>query len=372
LAHPFVAANWVPQLSLRPKYRPFFATPCYGGNATAPYTTSIIKLLSAKDMREQSDIEAMFWLPSGESLITRGRNYCVAEFLKTDATHLFFIDADIGFEPHHIGMLLSAEQDVIAGCYPIKEVNITKALEAKAAGRDPELHMSRLVIHPVDGFSSGRDGLIEVKECGTGFMCIRRAVIEKMIAAHPSILYESDDGTDTPMARIFHADIVDDVRPKTGIRYRRYLSEDYWFCREWRELGGRIYMHLGVVLTHTGFHIFKSSPEGIHTESLQTMQCKPQDAERVELTLAGKLDPKLTTPPKVVFDKQAREGAFAIWAKHTWPDAELHVYESDPDYRSMLMSNLQLCKVSCIVHEDPNLVLHADVVHDNGSVQVMQ
>jgi hypothetical protein len=42
------------------------------------------------------------------------------------------------------------------------------------------------------------------------------------------------------------------VDPDSG----RYLSEDYAFCRRWRDMGGKIWVDLDCKLVHLGQHLF--------------------------------------------------------------------------------------------------------------------
>lgn len=60
----------------------------------------------------------------GESLVTRARNDCVAKFLAApEWTHLFRIDADIGFSSEATFRLLRSGYDIAAGVYPLKREN---------------------------------------------------------------------------------------------------------------------------------------------------------------------------------------------------------------------------------------------------------
>ena len=78
-------------------FLPLVATPCYGGMVCINYAEAILALQKAC-AAEAYPIE--FHLRRGDSLVTRCRNDCVAIFLANSRfTHLFFIDADIGFIP---------------------------------------------------------------------------------------------------------------------------------------------------------------------------------------------------------------------------------------------------------------------------------
>jgi hypothetical protein len=98
------------------------------------------------------------------------------------------------------------------------------------------------------------DGLVEIHEGGTGFMCIKRHVIEKIIEANPQTAYqkevkylisETDDGS---RWAVFDTEIEDNGR---------YLSEDYLFCRRWQRLGGKIWLDPFIELTHMGTYAFR-------------------------------------------------------------------------------------------------------------------
>ncbi len=193
--------------------RPLIATPCYGGMLCLNYVTSVLRLRSAL---WQLDIAHDFYLRAGESLITRARNDCAAHFRAGAWTHLFWIDADIGFEPGAALRLLRAGRDVVAGVYPRKGEGAGFPIDLDALG-------------PADA-----DGFAQAREAPTGFMCIARGVLDRMSAAGigPHELFDTmRDGDE-------------------------YLSEDYAFCRRWRALGGAVHVDLRCALTHQGSKLF--------------------------------------------------------------------------------------------------------------------
>jgi len=74
------------------KRKLFVATPMYGGQCNGIYTRSLCDL-TALCVRYGIEVRSYFLF--NESLITRARNYCTDEFLRSDAEHLLFIDSDI-------------------------------------------------------------------------------------------------------------------------------------------------------------------------------------------------------------------------------------------------------------------------------------
>src|ERR1700685_3100180 len=98
----------------------FVGTPCYGGVVTMRYMQSVYVLLLQAPRLE---ISVQLDLIAHEALITRGRNCLVSKFLdQADATHLFFIDADIAFDISQVTRMLAFDQDLVAGMYPLKEM----------------------------------------------------------------------------------------------------------------------------------------------------------------------------------------------------------------------------------------------------------
>jgi hypothetical protein len=206
------------------------AMPCYGGMLTESTFMSFIKWANtARQLNIDWTLETMV----NESLISRARNTLTAKFLAMpDATHLFFVDADIGWEPWHLLVLLNRDVDVIGGLYPMKTMPI------------------KWVVNGFEGAEEGADGLQEVSKAGTGFLLMKKGVFEKL-NTHPAVKqYKNDIGLD-PMYDQYLKTYFD-----TAVRQNRYYSEDWTFCENWRDLGGRIWMDKRVLLRHSGSYVF--------------------------------------------------------------------------------------------------------------------
>src|ERR1700716_4266415 len=110
------------------------ATPCFGGQVASIYASSIFHLQRA--VRSMSNMDLKVLMRDGDALITRARANLVTLFLDDPAaTHLLFVDADIGFEPEQVFRLIESGADVVAGVYPIKRINWDKARGALEANR---------------------------------------------------------------------------------------------------------------------------------------------------------------------------------------------------------------------------------------------
>ena len=246
------------------QHKLFVATPMYGGMNHGLYMKSCLDLQTTM-MRYGIEIKFSFLF--NESLITRARNYLVDEFLRTDYTHMLFIDSDIHFNAQDVIALLALDKDVIGGPYPKKSMNWGNI--ATAARNHPDLEPKELenlvgeyVFNVVKGTSQFQvTEPLEVMEIGTGYMMIKRDVFNKMKDEYPTIRYKPDhvgqanfDGS-----RYIHAyfdTIIDTKDSIVGGGSDRYLSEDYMFCQLWRKMGGQIFLCPWMKTQHIGTYAF--------------------------------------------------------------------------------------------------------------------
>jgi hypothetical protein len=219
------------------------ATPAYGGQVTEPYLQSIVNLVHSCYVKGiQIDIMTL----SNESLITRARNEVVATFMAGDWTHLLFVDADVSFTPDHVWRLLEAGHEVCATPYAMKGLDWNAAWKADSPDAARQASIMSVINRLPDSRVEG--GFVEALDAGTGFMCIKRSALEKLIAAHPETEYLTEKlVANRQRWSIFDCAIVDG----------RYLSEDYLFCRRWQALGGVVWVdYSSPNLGHQGSYTF--------------------------------------------------------------------------------------------------------------------
>lgn len=236
-------------------------TPCYGGLVVQGYMESIINLMN---YAATHDFDVSLALLGGDSLITRSRNKLVATFLDNQvATHLMFIDADISFRPEDVHRMLQFNHEVVAGFYPLKSYDWEQA-KTRITPDMPVEQMAEAGLHFVglpcaEKEREHRDGFVTGIYAGTGFMPIRRSCLERMIIAYPDTKYDVAHVYPVPKERSKNQYALFDciIEPGTNI----YLSEDFTFCRRWRQIGGKIWLDPRTVLTHHGNYRYKGSPE---------------------------------------------------------------------------------------------------------------
>jgi hypothetical protein len=225
----------------------FIATPMYGGMAAGIYTVSMVQL-SAIFLRNR--VDSVYAVTSSESLVPNARNVLTHQFLESQATHLMWIDADIGFNALDIVSMLLADKDIVCGIYPKKEVDWARVAQAVKAGVPPEElsnHAGLFAIKLLDGSAEGvdadSDGLFEIEAGGTGFMLIKRGVFDAL----------SEDVSDyLPDRKVIKEFYATTIEPGSG----KLVTEDYHFCRLARNHGFKIYAAPWVRLSHAGTYVF--------------------------------------------------------------------------------------------------------------------
>jgi hypothetical protein len=197
------------------------AIPVYDGKIQVEVVTCLIseQLLSAASGDELS----FSFLPNC-SHPAMGRNQLATDFMNSDAERLIFLDSDVSFEPGAIVKIAHAPVDFVGGAYRYKK-------EAEE--------------YPV-GWIQGKDlwanehGFLEVATLPGGFLSLSRKVFEKFQEKHPRAF----EHFGFKMHGYFQMPFVE------GLLY----GEDAFFCREWREMGEKVFLDPEIKLTHWNFN----------------------------------------------------------------------------------------------------------------------
>ena len=247
----------------------FIATPMYGGMCNGMYTKS---LMDTTSVCMQYGVPFQLYYLFNESLITRARNYCVANFLKSECTHMLFIDSDIHWSAMDLMYMLHLISEnpemyrILCALYPKKTIAWEKIMKAAKSGDYDEKPWELekvggdMVFNPLpDEYPDGQAPIYEpvkIKEGATGFMIIERSVFTEYAQAYPELLYTPDhlrEGEFLPGEQItaFFDCIINEQN--------RYLSEDYMFSEYCRNLGIDIWALPCVELMHCGSYVYQGS-----------------------------------------------------------------------------------------------------------------
>ena len=283
----------------------FLATPMYGGQCAGMFARSVADLAA---ICSQNGIPLQMYFLFNESLITRARNYCCDEFMRSPSQHLMFIDSDIGFNPHDVIALMALQAqdekyDIIGGPYPKKCISwekIKHAVDKGVADEDPsvlEKFVGDYVFNPkINQGSIPISEPCEVLEIGTGFMMVTKNAMQKFADSYKELMYKPDhvrteafDGSREIM-QYFQAEID----PKS----KRYLSEDYWFCQKAQDIGLRTWFCPWMKMQHVGTYIFGGSLADLAsigasaTADPTALKKKPGQNELIEKARQGDITAK--------------------------------------------------------------------------------
>jgi len=234
----------------------FVATPMYGGQCFGFYAQSCLQL---QTLCKNANMNVSFSYLFNESLIQRARNLLVHYFLKSDATHMMFIDADIRFNPNDIFPMLEADKDIICGIYPKKEINwqtVRNAIEAGVPDDQLKHHTGAFVVNLIDYQSQVTVPInkpVEIWNGGTGFMLIKREVFESLIGKVPMYLNNVLDMRNSQNGETIHEFFATQIEKESKL----LLSEDYDFCKKARDNGLKVWAAPWVNLGHVGTYAFE-------------------------------------------------------------------------------------------------------------------
>lgn len=246
-------------------------TPCYGSVCFVNY---VICLMKTKELLEKYNIELKIEFCKGDSLVSRARNNLIAKAMsESTVTHILFIDNDITWDPVNVIKLIIADKPLVGGVYPLKKYNwekiskdkdfVKKTIDKKNNSMlknvmDDDLLIQHSLLEYNMNYVTNtiqiNRNLTEVRHIATGFMMIKRGVIEKMFQAFPNTKYTDDVSFLEPNENEFAYALFD-----CAVEDGHYLSEDWLFCNRWTNLGGKIFIDVSINLTHTGIEDYNGS-----------------------------------------------------------------------------------------------------------------
>ena len=234
-------------------------TPCHS-DVSMHYCQAVLKF--QQECMRKNMIVSFTLLKS--SLVTQGRNLCVAEMLNHEDkyTHLLFVDSDIDFNASTIFKMLEFDKDIISVPYPMKTMSwdkIWRRLKSKEGAVDDANDLAKAgFTFPVKvedpNSITVEKGLMELTHAPTGCMLIKRRVLEKMIEEYPHLeIFQPTNinGKEEKKDNMYNLfDTLHD--PKT----KRYFGEDFGFCQRWADIGGKVYGYIDDPISHIGEYCY--------------------------------------------------------------------------------------------------------------------
>ena len=205
----------------------FFATPCLKHQVTVEFLRSA---MATQTLLHSEGIATTWSIRAGDPFIAKCRSKLVKDFLDhADATDLFFLDDDIGWPAEKVLEFVNNDAPVLAGIYPKKQ---DKPDWPVALAADPET-----------GAFWEADGLIRAKHAPTGFLRIKRWVLEKAFFRAAPFRETEADGVTREYRAVFVEGPAGD-----GL----WWGEDFAFCNALEEMGVEIWVDPDIEFKHFG------------------------------------------------------------------------------------------------------------------------
>jgi hypothetical protein len=215
----------------------FIATPTVGN----VFTDYVHSLVATVQQLHRQGVETEYATFDGSASIADKRDWLAHRFLKSDATHLLFIDADMAFDATLASTLLARGKDVIGAICTTRRLDLAAYAAAAAKGNPNALALAHEFHYLADENRQIQvaGDLARVAGLGTGFLLVSRRCVETLAASVPR--YRAHDGD--MVAGLFARIPRGDERP---------WGEDLSFCRRWREAGGEVFGYIKAQIWHCG------------------------------------------------------------------------------------------------------------------------
>lgn len=248
-------------------------TPCYGGVCHVDFTICLINTMT---LLSKYEIKTTFEVCRNDSLVSRARNGLIAKAMSRNPTHLFFIDSDIAWKPIDVLKLIISDKELVGGIYPKKkykldifkdkdilkkyEENLNKSIFKNMMNENdfPECKMVNYNFITESPKINIINNLIELKHLPTGFMMIKRCVIDELMEKYKETKYNDDTELLFDEEQKYAYALFD-----CGVENEQYMSEDWTFCNRYKKIGGKIYTDITIDLIHIGSTYYKGKTVSI-------------------------------------------------------------------------------------------------------------
>lgn len=206
----------------------YVATPAYDGKVDSDYSQSLAEAAFTAPLYQ---VNLTAGVMGNGAFIDLARNIFVKMFLEQfkDCTHLFFIDSDLKFEARAFIGLVKSGLPICAGVYRRRQ--------------EPEDYPVKWQPHPeLGGLWIENDGYLMCNRVPTGFLCIRRDVLEEMAQDAEQMNIHGQEG---PVPRLFYTKLDEE---------NRFVGEDFSFSDDYvKKYGKYIPVWTDFDFTHGGY-----------------------------------------------------------------------------------------------------------------------
>jgi hypothetical protein len=260
----------------------YVAIPAYSCQVNCDFAQS---LFSLQAFCIQNRIGITVDMIGNESLVHRARNILCARFLKSEATHIMWIDSDIIFNPDSILKLLNHKKGVISAAYGKKAIQWEQIQKRLQNVQDPSVLTHQQIMDlgidyniniPPGQETRIENNIAKVLDAATGFLLIERQVLESMYEHYKDTLLCKNDIQSSGKYIPDYVALFDCMIDTNG----RYLSEDYAFSRRWQAMGGDIWLDFSIPLGHVGSHQFVGEYDVTSPITVETSQPETQHIQQ--------------------------------------------------------------------------------------------
>jgi hypothetical protein len=204
------------------------ATPAYSGNVNVPYAVALSETVLLLAMNQ---VQVQINITTSGSLLVAERNRILQMFMESDCTHLLCIDGDLGWPCQAVLAMIQHDVDFVAGVYPSRGGD-------KSFTFRPKYNDNKSLI------KNEKNNLVAMDYIPSGFMLIKKCVIEKMQAKFPELYFEPKaESLKFAKGYCFF---------NTEVWNGEFWGEDYVFCRKAREAGIDIWIDPFIEFDHAG------------------------------------------------------------------------------------------------------------------------
>ncbi len=218
--------------------RVFIAIPSGAGKPDIDHTVSLTDTMI---QLHQSGMKPERRIIYGNCYVHLCRNLLTHLFMQTNCTHLFFWDDDVAAPHGALGRLLAYGRDIVVAPYPKKVA--------------PGLPPQRTWPYSLTNGIPDALGLLECDMAATGFLLIRRNVIEALYAKHADRLFYHEP-YDHEVIDLFPTGLIDGF-PKNANGKAMWWGEDYAFSIFAKRAGFKIWLDPVIQLSHAGRNVWR-------------------------------------------------------------------------------------------------------------------